>query len=80
MLCVIAVGVWTIAGLYIYEFINTKDVCVINTIDADVSGKVEVTNEVDVNLEDVLGSPVGTHRTYVDQYGYQHWGIDVIRF
>lgn len=43
MLCVIAAGVWTIAGLYIYEFINTKYVYA--SVDEPVN--VKVINGVD---------------------------------
>ena len=80
MLCVIAAGVWTIAILCM----QTQDVNVVNTVNTyteiDDPIKVEVTNEVDVNIEDVLGGSLGTHKTYVDQYGIQHWGIDVIDY
>lgn len=80
MLTIIAIGVWTIATLYVIEFFNGRDVYVVNTVDAEIDNtvKVEVGNEVDVNLEGVLGYPIGCHRTYTDQYGNQHWGIDVI--
>lgn len=46
MLCVIAAGVWTIAGLYIYEFINTKYVYA----DIDEPIEVKVVNEVDAYI------------------------------
>ena len=46
MLCVIAAGVWTIAGLYIYEFVNVKDVYA----DIDQPVEVKVVNEVDAYI------------------------------
>ncbi len=45
MLCVIAAGVWTIAGLYIYEFFDGKYVYVGDTISEPL--EVKVVNEVD---------------------------------
>lgn len=82
MLFIIAVGIWTAIALYIKDTKSTKDVYVVNTVDTEVSNevKVNVTNEVDVNLNNVLGDPIGTHTTYVDEYGRQHWGIDVIEY
>lgn len=46
MLCVIVAGVWTIAGLYIYEFVNVKDVYA----DIDQPVEVKVVNEVDAYI------------------------------
>lgn len=46
LLCVIAIGVWTIAGLYLYEFINTKEVY--SYFDEPVH--VKVVNEVDAYI------------------------------
>lgn len=46
MLCVIAAGVWTIAGLYIYEFVNVKDVYTNLTEPVEV----KVVNEVDAYI------------------------------
>ena len=48
MLVIIVAGVWTIAGLYFYEFINTKYVYA----GVDEPVKVKVINEVDVNVVD----------------------------
>ncbi len=48
MLFIIAAGVWTIAGLYIYEFANIKYVYA----GVDEPVKVKVINEVDVNVVD----------------------------
>ena len=50
MLCVIAAGIWTIAGLYIYDRNQNKKVEV--TKMPYVYGEVEVTNDVDVNVLD----------------------------
>lgn len=46
ILCVIAVGVWIIAGIYIYEFIDTKEVYA--SVDEPV--QVQVVNEVDAYI------------------------------
>jgi len=46
MLCVIAVGVWVIAGIYICEFLNTKEVYA--SIDEPV--QVQVVNEVEAYI------------------------------
>lgn len=46
MLCVIAVGVWVIAGIYISEFVNTKEVYA--SIDEPV--QVQVVNEVEAYI------------------------------
>ena len=46
MLFIIAAGIWTIASLYIYEFINTKYVYA--GIDEPV--EVKVVNEVDAYI------------------------------
>ena len=56
---------------------GTQDVYVRGgDIDADVSGSVSVDNEVDVNLERVLGYRVGCHESYsID--GKDYHAIDV---
>ena len=46
MLCVIAVGVWVIAGIYICEFLNTKEVYA--SIDEPI--QVQVVNEVEAYI------------------------------
>ena len=54
-----------------------QDVYVIGgAIDADVSGSVSVDNEVDVNLERVLGYRVGCHESYTID-GKDYHAIDV---
>lgn len=82
ILLVIAIGILTAIALYIIDTNRIKKVYIVNTVDTEVRNKVEVsiTDEVDVNLNDVLGTPIGTHATYVDEYGIQHWGIDVIEY
>lgn len=52
-------------------------------VTADVNGSVEVTNDnlsvtgdVDVNIEEVLGDPIGCHRSYTID-GRDYWAIDV---
>ena len=56
---------------------GTQDVYVRGgDIDADVSGSVSVDNEVDVNLERVLGYRVGCHESYTID-GKDYHAIDV---
>jgi len=47
-------------------------------LDAQVSGSVDVTNTVDVNLEEVIGHTVGCHRSYT-QDGREYQAIDVFK-
>lgn len=79
LLLIIAVGVWVIVGKL---NIGTQDVRVVNTVDVEVDnrvaveGWVEVSNTVDVNLDKVLGYPVGCRESYTID-GQKYHSIDV---
>lgn len=81
ILTVIAVGIWMIVLQNFNTFDNRQDVYVRggyinvdNTV--DVRGSVDVDNTVDVNLDKVLGYPVGCRRSYTID-GKQYNSIDV---
>lgn len=77
LLSVIAAGIWMIVLQNFNVFDNRQDVYVRGGyIDADVSGSVSVDNTVDVNLDEVLGYPVGCRRSYTID-GRQFNSIDV---
>ena len=70
---VCAVGIWlmVIQG-FIHEDSGAQKVY------AQVSGSVDVTNTVDVNLEEVIGHTVGCHRSYTKD-GREYLAIDVFK-
>ena len=81
ILTVIAAGIWMIVLQNFNTFDNRQDVYVRggyidvnNTV--DVRGSVDVDNTVDVNLDEVLGYPVGCRRSYTID-GRQFNSIDV---
>jgi hypothetical protein len=55
ILIVIAFGIWAIVLQNAGLISTTQKVKVVNTIDADVSGNVEVDNTVDINIQEVNG-------------------------
>lgn len=67
-----AVGIWimVIQG-FINEDSGAQKVYV-------VGGNVDVTNTVDVNLEEVIGHTVGCHRSYTKD-GREYQAIDVFK-
>lgn len=82
LLLIIAIGVWVIAlqNLGVIP-INQKvkvveTVRIVGDVDANVSGSVSVDNTVDVNLDKVLGYPVGCRRSYTID-GREYQAIDV---
>ena len=82
LLLIIAIGVWVIAlqNLGVIP-INQKvkvveAVRIVGDVDANVSGSVSVDNTVDVNLDKVLGYPVGCRRSYTID-GREYQAIDV---
>lgn len=82
LLLIIAIGVWVIAlqNLGVIP-INQKvkvveTVRIVGDVDANVSGSVSVDNTVDVNLDEVLGYPVGCRRSYTID-GREYQAIDV---
>ena len=78
MLVIIALGVW---GIFIQNFartFKTQEVTVVNSVNTRPLGPVSVSveNEVDVDVQKVLGYPVGCHKSYnVD--GDEYHAIDV---
>lgn len=75
LLAIIAIGVII---LVIQGFSDkTKDVYVNGgRIDADVSGSVNVRNTVDVNVDQVMGYQIGSHKSYTID-GKDYHAIDV---
>jgi hypothetical protein len=83
ILITIAIGIW---GLFFQNLgiLKSKQSVYVSGgfIDADVSGSVEVSgsvdidNTVDVNLDEVLGYPVGCRTSYTID-GRQYQSIDV---
>lgn len=77
LLGIIAAGIWMIVLQNFNVFDNRQDVYVRGGyIDADVSGSVSVDNTVDVNLDEVLGYPVGCRQSYTID-GRKYNSIDV---
>lgn len=82
VVCLLAIAASSV--LIAYQTFNIKNVYVVGgSIDANVDGVVEVSgghididNEIDVNIESVLGGSVGAHRSYTD-HGREYWAIDV---
>lgn len=78
MLAAIALGVW---GIFIQNFVRTfnpQEVYIVNTVRTDPVSTVSVSveNEVEVDLQKVLGYPIGCHRSYnIDGKEYQ--AVDV---
>jgi hypothetical protein len=73
-----AIGIFVIA---IHDFTRNNYVYVVGgELDANVNGVVEtrVDDIVDVNLEETLGRPVGSHRSYTID-GRQYEAIDVYK-
>ena len=75
-----SIGVWILV-LQNFGVFGSKSQRVYVTggdIDADVHGCVSVDNTVDVNLDKVLGYPVGCHRSYTIN-GKEYQAIDVFQ-
>lgn len=78
MLAAIALGVW---GIFIQNFVRTfnpQEVYIVNTVRTDPVSTVSVSveNEVEVDLQKVLGYPVGCHQSYTVD-GKQYHAVDV---
>lgn len=85
ILMVIGIGIWAIVLQNGGVIPTNQKVYVVNTvdtyvnggsIDAEVSGSVDIYNTVDVNLEEILGYKAGTRRSYVID-GVQYNSLDV---
>ena len=76
LLLIIAIGVWVIALQTLGVIPINQKVKVVGDVDANVSGSVSVDNTVDVNLDEVLGYPVGCRRSYTID-GREYQAIDV---
>lgn len=82
ILIVIAIGIWAIVLQNAGVIPTNQNVKVVNEVDAyvrgsvDVDGSVSVANTVDVNLDKVLGYPVGCHKSYTID-GKEYQAIDV---
>jgi hypothetical protein len=55
ILSIIAVAVWAIVLQNAGIISTNQNVRVVNTIDADISGSVEIDNTVDVNIQEING-------------------------
>ena len=55
ILAIIAIGIWAIFLQNAGVISTNQNVRVVNTIDADVSGSVEIDNTVDINIEAING-------------------------
>jgi hypothetical protein len=55
ILSIIAIGIWAIFLQNAGVISTNQNVRVVNTIDADVSGSVEIDNTVDINIEAING-------------------------
>lgn len=75
----IGLGVWMIVLQNFNVFDNRQDVYVRGGyIDADVSGSVSVGNTVDINIDEVLGYPVGCRTSYdIDGKSYKSLDVSV---
>lgn len=78
LLSAIAAGIWYVA-------LHTHNVRIVNTVDTYVSNTVEIEGEVevdggfvDVNIEEVLGYPIGCHHSYTID-GKKYNAIDVYK-
>ena len=73
-----SIGVWVLV-LQNFGVFGEKSQKVYVTggdIDADVRGSVSVDNTVDVNVDEVLGYPIGCHTSYTIN-GREYQAIDV---
>jgi|AntRauTorckE5430_2_1112549.scaffolds.fasta_scaffold53572_2 hypothetical protein len=55
ILSIIAIGIWAIFLQNAGIISTNQNVRVVNTIDADISGSVEIDNTVDINIEAING-------------------------
>lgn len=82
LILVTAIGIWVIAlqnlgVIPVSQKVKVVEVVrVVGNVNADVSGSVSVDNTVDVNLDEVLGYPVGCRRSYTID-GREYQSIDV---
>lgn len=84
----VAIGVWVnvlqnfgiipSAGKQVYIVGGHSEISGDVNVIADDPLPVEVDNEVDVNIEDVIGHQVGCHQSYVKE-GKQYWAIDTYK-
>ena len=76
--CAVGRCIMVIQG-FIHEDSGAQKVYVVGgNLDAQVLGSVDVTNTVDVNLEEVIGHTVGCHRSYT-KGGREYQAIDVFK-
>ena len=87
ILVVIAIGIWAIVLQNAGVIPTDQNVRVVNSvdtyvrggnIDANIRGTVNISGDVDVNIDKVLGRPVGAHRSYTLD-GREYYAIDVFR-
>jgi hypothetical protein len=86
LLLFIAAGVWGLfmqnMGLFVPSDDYTQKVRVVNTVDTEVQGSVNVNgqvgvyNTVDINISEILGRSAGTRRSYTID-GQQYNSLDV---
>lgn len=86
ILIAIALGIWVIVLQNTGLIPTTQKVKVMNTVDVSgsvdvdntvkVKGSIDVDNTVDVNLNEVLGRPVGCRTSYTID-GREYQSIDV---
>lgn len=80
MLLLLVIGVWAVFFENIHNHKYARSVYVVNTVDANIENTVSVSGEVDVDVTRWNGHRVGSHKSYVDDYGYQHCAIDVYTY
>lgn len=81
ILAIIALGIWMLVLQNFNVFDNHRDVYVRGgNINSEVSGDVGIYNTVDVNIEEILGSPAAASGAYTSPYGEEHNSLGVTNY